>query len=168
MSPPSRRGGRERDGCTDLANSEGGVASRDGGTSATTRYSPFARAYALAASFFSTLRLTSRARMESCSSFAFTRKASRPPRRSTVFNALVEMRSLTDWPSASDIMVTLTRLAKKRRLVLMFEWLTRWPTCSPLPVNSQRRDMAENLPSFASRARARDGCTSVCDWTADV
>jgi hypothetical protein len=32
-------------------------------------------------------------------------------------------------------------------LVLMFEWLTLCPTCAPLPVNSQRRDMAENLES---------------------
>jgi hypothetical protein len=29
----------------------------------------------------------------------------------------------------------------------MFEWLTLCPTCAPLPVNSQRRDMAENLES---------------------
>ena len=37
-------------------------------------------------------------------------------------------RSLTERPSASEIMVTFSRLGRKRRLVLMFEWLTLWPT----------------------------------------
>jgi hypothetical protein len=36
----------------------------------------------------------------------------------------------------------------------MFEWLTVWPTCAPLPVNSQRRDMAENLKSLPRGWRA--------------
>jgi hypothetical protein len=27
----------------------------------------------------------------------------------------------------------------------MFEWLTLWPTRTPLPVNSQRRDMVDFL-----------------------
>jgi hypothetical protein len=30
-------------------------------------------------------------------------------------------------------------------LVLMFEWLTLWPTIGPIPVSSQRRDMADTL-----------------------
>jgi hypothetical protein len=34
------------------------------------------------------------------------------------------------------------RFGKKRRFVLMFEWLTLWPTWAVLPVNSHRRDMA--------------------------
>jgi hypothetical protein len=34
-----------------------------------------------------------------------------------------------------------------RRLVLMFEWLTLWPTKGPLPVSSQRRDMILNPQS---------------------
>ena len=55
------------------------------------------------------------------------------------------MRSLTERPSASEISVTLSRFGRKRRLVLMFEWLTLWPTCGPLPVKSQRRDMVEIL-----------------------
>src|SRR3712207_3200421 len=39
--------------------------------------------------------------------------------------------------------VTLTRFGRKRRLVLMLEWLTLWPTRGPLAVSSQRRDLVE-------------------------
>src|ERR1043166_2398376 len=39
-------------------------------------------------------------------------------------------------------MVTLSRFGRNRRLVLMFEWLTLWPTRTPFPVRSQRRDIA--------------------------
>src|SRR4051794_24188966 len=59
------------------------------------------------------------------------------------------MRSLTERPSASEISVTLSRFGRKRRLVLMFEWLTLWPTWGPLPVKSQRRDMVEILETSA-------------------
>ena len=31
---------------------------------------------------------------------------------------------------------------RKRRFVLMLEWLTLWPTIGPTPVSSQRRDIA--------------------------
>ena len=55
--------------------------------------------------------------------------------------AFAETRSRTERPSASDISVTFRRFGRNRRLVLMFEWLTLWPTWGPLPVNSQRRDM---------------------------
>src|ERR1051326_5203019 len=71
------------------------------------------------------------------------RKASRPPRRSTVLSAFAETRSRTERPSASEMSVTLHRLGRNRRLVLRFEWLTLWPTRAPLPVNSQRRAIAE-------------------------
>jgi hypothetical protein len=37
--------------------------------------------------------------------------------------------------------VTLQRFGRNRVLVLMFEWLTRLPDWTALPVNSQRRDM---------------------------
>jgi len=37
--------------------------------------------------------------------------------------------------------VTLSRLGRKRRLVLRFEWLTRWPICRVLPVSSQRQGL---------------------------
>ncbi len=55
---------------------------------------------------------------------------------------MAEIRSLTARPSASEIIVTFTKFGKKRRLVLIFEWLTLWPTWADLPVNSHRRDMA--------------------------
>src|SRR5438046_6790181 len=80
---------------------------------------------------------------DSSSFLAFLRKESSPPRWSTVFSAFAEMRSFTERPSASDISVTFSRFGRKRRLVLMFEWLTLWPTSGPLPVRSQRRDMVE-------------------------
>src|SRR5262249_19026595 len=73
------------------------------------------------------------------------RKASRPPRWSTVLSAFADTRSLTERPSASDIMVTLSRLGRKRRLVLIFEWLTLCPTCMVLPVSSHRRDIGKPL-----------------------
>src|SRR5689334_25093745 len=64
--------------------------------------------------------------------------------------ALVETRKRTLRPSASEMKVTLHRFGRKRRLVLIFEWLTLWPTCGPLAVNSQRRDILEILfhPGF--------------------
>src|SRR5262245_30556676 len=47
--------------------------------------------------------------------------------------------------------VTLHRFGRKRRLVLMLEWLTLWPTWGPLAVSSQRRDMLQIL--FHPRTR---------------
>src|SRR3981189_3168839 len=48
--------------------------------------------------------------------------------------------------------VTLHRFGRNRRLVLILEWLTLWPTCGPLAVSSQRRDISQNpLPSRAFR-----------------
>src|SRR6202035_2844600 len=65
--------------------------------------------------------------------------------------ALVETRSRTFRPSASEMKVTLHRFGRNRRLVLIFEWLTLWPTSGPLAVSSQRRDIALNpLPSRPS------------------
>src|SRR5882757_3767415 len=55
------------------------------------------------------------------------------------------MRSLTERPSASEISVTLNRFGRNRRLVLILEWLTLWPTWGPFAVSSQRRDMAKIL-----------------------
>src|SRR5438093_1594445 len=102
-----------------------------------------ANAYAALASpsFLAISVLSLRALGDSSSALAFARKASRPPRWSTVLSAFAEMRSLKARPSASDISVTLSRFGRNRRLVLMFEWLTLWPTRGPLAVSSQRRDM---------------------------
>src|SRR4051794_19149538 len=51
--------------------------------------------------------------------------------------------------------VTLHRFGRKRRLVLMLEWLTLWPTWGPLAVSSQRRDILQNpLPSPPVDGRA--------------
>src|SRR3981081_4718926 len=62
--------------------------------------------------------------------------------------ALVETRNRTLRPSASEMKVTLHRFGRNRRLVLILEWLTLWPTCGPLAVSSQRRDISGNpLPS---------------------
>src|SRR4051794_21699182 len=50
--------------------------------------------------------------------------------------------------------VTLQRLGRNLRLVLMLEWLTLWPTWGPLAVSSQRRDIFQNpLPSPRSKQR---------------
>src|SRR5260370_36643132 len=72
-------------------------------------------------------------------------------------------------------MVTLIRFGKKRRLVLMFEWLTLWPTWADLPVNSQRRDMAYLWAIMRSRQRrgagkilARLERGPIMTWVGDV
>src|SRR5690349_8787255 len=59
-------------------------------------------------------------------------------------------------------MVTLSRFGRNRRLVLMFEWLTLWPTRTPFPVRSQRRDIALPLelkrrPETPKMAVSMDG-----------
>ena len=41
----------------------------------------------------------------------------------------------------SEISVTLQRFGRNRVRVLWFEWLTRLPVCTALPVKSQRRDI---------------------------
>src|SRR5689334_15628886 len=71
--------------------------------------------------------------------------------------ALVETRRRTLRPSASEMKVTLHRFGRKRRLVLMLEWLTLWPTSGPLAVSSQRRDMSKNplIPSPAAQWRLK-------------
>src|SRR5690348_9166587 len=73
------------------------------------------------------------------------RNASRPPLWSTLLIALVETRRRTLRPSASEMKVTLHRFGRKRRLVLMLEWLTLWPTRGPFAVSSQRRDITKIL-----------------------
>src|ERR1044072_5678509 len=67
------------------------------------------------------------------------------------------MRSLNERPSASDISVTLIRFGRKRRLVLMLEWLTVWPDRGPFPVRSQRRDMSKSLRHAGPEAGDKNG-----------
>src|ERR1700689_5012854 len=65
--------------------------------------------------------------------------------------ALVETRNRTFRPSASEMKVPLHRFGRNRGLVLIFEWLTLWPTRGPLAGSSQRRDIAVHpLPSRPS------------------
>ena len=52
----------------------------------------------------------------------------------------VESFSRTD-PNTSDNRETVCRFGRKRRFVLMLEWLTLWPTWTPLPVTGHLRAM---------------------------
>src|ERR1700761_6051263 len=105
-------------------------------------------------------RFNSSARGERFSARAFLRKASRPPLWSTLLIAFVETRRRTLRPSASEMNVTLHRFGRKRRLVLMLEWLTLWPTRGPLAVSSQRRDIVIILAK-APAARWRLGGSKI-------
>src|SRR5262249_21688919 len=89
--------------------------------------------------------LSSSARGDKSASLAAIRNASRPPRWSTVLRALAETRKRTDRPSASESIVTLSRLGRNRRLVLRLEWLTRCPIWRVLPVSSHRHAMVKVL-----------------------
>src|SRR5581483_290097 len=84
-------------------------------------------------------RLSFWQRGESSSSLAFSRKASSPPRRSTVFSAWALMRRRTLRCSWSEISVTSHRLGRKVRLLLFSAWLRNCPDMGSLPVNSHRR-----------------------------
>src|ERR1043166_7558559 len=65
-------------------------------------------------------------------------KASRPPLNSIVRIAAAESRSRTG-PSTSDNTEIVCKFGRKRRFVLMLEWLTLWPTRTPLPVTGHLR-----------------------------
>ena len=58
-------------------------------------------------------------------------------------------------PSASEIKVTFCRFGRNVRLVLLLAWETLLPTCRPLPVSSQTRDMVFILILCASPHGAR-------------
>src|SRR5262245_18081321 len=57
----------------------------------------------------------------------------------------------TFWPSVSVASVTVCRLGRKTRFLLLFAWLTKWPLWTPLPVNSQRRAMGAVLHILAGQ-----------------
>src|SRR5215471_11010944 len=90
-------------------------------------------------------RFTARAVSVSRRSGVPSRKASMPPLRSTVRIARVESRSRTSEPRISESSELSWRLGRKRRRVLLLAWLTLLPVSTPLPVISQRRDIAVNL-----------------------
>ncbi len=63
-------------------------------------------------------------------------------------------------------MVTLTRLGRKRRLVLRLEWLTLWPTSAFLPVRSHLRDMAKPSNLLQIRTPGAAGAKINLCWNA--
>src|SRR5947209_1003262 len=93
------------------------------------------------AAFFAISFLSLRTLGLSTSSLVFNSQLSRPPTCSTERSPCVDTRSLTLVPSASEIKVTFCRLGRNVRLVLLLAWETLLPTCRPLPVSSQTRDM---------------------------
>src|SRR6185312_16708624 len=116
---------------------------------------PVQAAACAAACLAFTCRLIFRARADSFSSRAFSRKASRPPLKSTVRSAALVTRSEKAWPSASECRVTGDSAGRKRRLVFTLEWLTLWPIIGPTPVSSQRRDIRQTFRRNDERAGTR-------------
>src|SRR5437764_3930832 len=96
---------------------------------------------AASATFLTISFLSLRTFGESLSSLVFNSQLSSPPTCSTERRPWVDTRSLTLVPSASEISVTFCRLGRNVRFVLLLAWETLLPTCRPLPVSSQTRDM---------------------------
>src|SRR3954454_10397448 len=67
-----------------------------------------------------------------------------PPLCSTVRMPRVDRRMRTSCPRLSDSSDVTWRFGRKRRRVLLLAWLTLLPLRTPLPVISQRRDIALN------------------------
>src|ERR1700751_4283297 len=65
-------------------------------------------------------------------------KSSMPPLNSIVRTAAAERRIRTG-PSTSDNTEIVCRFGRNRRFVLTLEWLTLWPTWTPLPVTGHLR-----------------------------
>src|ERR1700760_2823383 len=82
--------------------------------------------------------------MVSFASGVLSRKTSIPPLCSTVRIARVDSRMRTSCPRVSDNNDATCRFGRKRRRVLLLAWLTLLPDKTPLPVISQRRDIAPN------------------------
>src|SRR6201995_3394874 len=67
-----------------------------------------------------------------------------PPLCSTVRMPRVDRRMRTSCPRLSDSSDVTWRFGRKRRRVLLLAWLTLLPLRTPLPVISQRRDIAHD------------------------
>src|ERR1700731_4552071 len=80
-------------------------------------------------------------------------KASMPPLNSIVRIAAADRRIRTG-PSTSDNTEIVCRFGRKRRFVLMLEWLTLWPTWTPLPVTGHLRAMTTPLFNATETDRA--------------
>src|SRR6266700_148974 len=72
------------------------------------------------------------------------RNASMPPLNSIVRIAVVERRRRIG-PNTSDNSEIVCKFGRKRRFVLMLEWLTLWPTRTPLPVTGHLRAMLHHI-----------------------
>src|SRR5437870_2890959 len=80
-----------------------------------------------------------------------------PPLYSIVRIAAAERRIRTG-PKTSDSTEIVCRLGRKRRFVLTLEWLTLWPTWTPLPVTGHLRAMGaprSATPTDKTRRAAR-------------
>src|SRR6202030_2236469 len=82
------------------------------------------------------------------------RNASMPPLNSMVRIAVVESRSRTE-PNTSDNRETVCKFGRKRRFVLMLEWLTLWPTWTPLPVTGHLRAIWHLVQQYRSKNAPR-------------
>src|SRR5207248_11444604 len=84
------------------------------------------------------------------------RKESMPPLCSIVRIAAALIRSGIA-PSTSESTETYCKLGRKRRFVLILEWLTLCPTWTPLPVITHFRAIPHlnRLPRHQTRARDR-------------
>src|SRR5258708_39853661 len=80
------------------------------------------------------------------------RKASMPPSYSIVRIAAAERRSRTG-PSTSDNTEVVCKLGRKRRFVLTLEWLTLWPTWTPLPVTGHFLAMGTSFSDADHKTR---------------
>src|SRR5439155_12111331 len=84
------------------------------------------------------------------------RNASIPPLNSIVRIAGVERRNRTG-PIASDSIEIVCKFGRKRRFVLMLEWLTLWPTWTPLPVTGHLRAMRHLIKTHRAALGPRAG-----------
>src|SRR5438105_781753 len=76
-----------------------------------------------------------------------------PPLNSTVRIAAAERRRRTG-PSTSDSTEIVCKFGRNRRFVLMLEWLTLWPTWTPLPVTGHLRAISHLVQAISIEKRA--------------